>query len=271
MFTPSTATTPSVSRSPLEDSFKESSDLASNTATYTALFVAQSIEQLMSRFVIRHLSPFEITEKAYLQEWYYGFKSNFGKTFPTGRKYLYLPLEEYQKLFSGQPAEIRQAVNAMEHAFHSCFTQLLEQRIVMVAVGTYDRARVENELIPQSQSSELEFMVKNGFRLMELQTRAAQGNYTPLLNYLLAYSADSNEIWKTFIMALATKNRTLNWNQKEEFLDLIYKARVSLTVIGEQIDVWYRYLRADHKSWFSRLSKDSKFDNWRKDKRDEYK
>ena len=148
------------------------------------------------------------------------------------------------------------------------FHSTLEQQKVMVAVGTYDRARVENELIPQSQSNELEFMVKNGFRLMELQTKAARGDYTSLLDYLLAYSADSNEIWKTFIMALATTNRTLNWKQKEEFLDLVYKAQASLTVIGEQIDVWYRYLRA-HMAWFSRLSKDSKFDNWRIYKRDE--
>ncbi|QFZ28107.1 hypothetical protein EJF18_40132 [Clavispora lusitaniae] len=256
MSTPSTATTPPVSRSSSEESFKESykklSDpSASIVSVYSAAFTAQLIEHVMGHCVIEDLNPFEIKKKYHLQEWYYCFKKKFMGTFPSGEEFFTHPREEYEKFFSGSQESIRQVSNCMEQCFHMCIKHLLEDKAFFPESMFYTREFIENELIPSTKADD-----KAAYRMAilarrpKLVMRASQGDYKPLLFHLLALSVSPDDIWDHFLVIFTPKTTT--HKQFEELSMLFKEAKSQVEDIDQQIHFWYASIAESHKNWLSK-------------------
>ncbi|EEQ39270.1 hypothetical protein CLUG_03398 [Clavispora lusitaniae ATCC 42720] len=277
MFTPSTAPAdamkPSDSRSSSEDSFKESSGLVSglpapNTVVYTASFVAQSIEQVMSRCVIEDLNPFEIKKKYHFQEWYYCFKRKFQTTFTSGEEFCTLSRAEYAKIFSGSEESIRQAVNCMDSCFHKCIHHLLQNKAFFTVPRILTREFLENEFIPSIKDSDTNaYLLANEMRREQLELRASHGDYQPLLFHLLALSASPEEIRRTFMRVFTSKVSTPK--QFTDYAKSFSEAASATQEIDQQIHFWFASIVDSHPHWLSKdktVSKESKFDNRRLEK-----
>lgn len=256
MSTASTATTPPVSRSSLDESFKESykklsGPSASIVSVYSAAFTARLIEHVMGRCVIEDLNPFEIEKHYHLQEWYYCFKKKFMRTFPSGEEFFTHPREEYEKFFSGLEESIRQVLNCMEQCFHMCIKHLLENKVFFPELMFYTREFIENEFIPSIRDSDKNaYLVATQIRRTKLAMRASQGDYKPLLFHLLALSVSPEKIWCQFLAIFVPKLTTPKLI--EECTQLFRKAESSMKTIEKQIQLWYVSIAEYHKNWLSK-------------------
>lgn len=185
------------------------------------------------------LNPFELVDTALIREWYYCFKKKFLRKVRTGHEYCTLSLDQYRQRFQGLPAQIEHVVYSVEVFFSQCLHRLLED---FVEPNLFlSREYVENELLEklEKMENEVERLVKIAMRQNELLRKAVAGDFRPLLNHLLAYSASPEDIWQTFIRIFVSLVPESKLEQVMEFAGSITEAKEHLPDVSKQISWWY--------------------------------
>lgn len=158
---------------------------------------------------------------------------------PVFDDYCNLSYDEFRLRFEGLPAQIENAISIVEMHFHDCLKILLEDFVGTVVLLFRDY--VEDVLVGNLEKSEGKevFSIQLTLRRNQLMKMAALGNFRPLLDHLLVYSATPEQIWQPFITSLTT------WIPSplvrvEDFADSIAEAKKAGPDISTQISWWYR-------------------------------